>query len=323
MSASLSSQPSDRVTAEDVVLMQGLAQRIVALRPDLINPGASFGELVWIWGKEHAAIGDKWRRKLWFADTGSGEELVAWGWASMPHQMRRTDGTVKAVAAASVTFQVHPDHAELIDEVIAWFEGIAPDVDRRVIATTTDKEMLARWTAFGYELDPAAPDESEDWTRLNERSLDDIAEPTLPEGFQFRTAGEVGPEAAAQANIDAWHPSTFSLEAYEGVRSTAAFRDDLHILVEAPDGTLAASTIMWFDEANRTAEFEPVGTHPDFRRRGLAQAMLLHGMHVVRTAGATHATVACLGVPGNAALRLYESVGFRELSRDAELVKRK
>src|SRR5258707_15561589 len=98
MSESLSSQPSDLVTAEDVVLMQGLAQRMVVLRPDLINPGASFGELAWIWGKDHAAIGETWRRKLWFADTGAGEEPVAWGWASMPHQMRRTDGTVKDVA---------------------------------------------------------------------------------------------------------------------------------------------------------------------------------------------------------------------------------
>ena len=323
MSASLSSQSSDSVTGEDIVLMQGLAQRMVALRPDLINPGASFGELAWIWGKEHAAIGDKWRRKLWFADAGSGEELVAYGWASMPHQMRRTDGTVKIVADASVIFQVHPDHDGLIDEVIAWFEATAPDVDRRVITTTTDKEMLARWTAFGYESDPPAPEESEDWTRLNERTLDDIADPALPEGFRFRNASEVEPEATAQANIDAWHPSTYSLEAYEGVRSTAAYRADLHILVEAPDGTLAASTIMWFDEANRTAEFEPVGTHPGFRRLGLAQAMLLHGMHVLRANGATHATVVCLGVPGNAALRLYESVGFRELSRDTELVKRK
>ena len=102
---------------------------------------------------------------------------------------------------------------------------------------------------------------------------------------------------------------------YEGVRNTAAYRDDLHILVEAADGTLAASTIMWFDEANRTAEFEPVGTHRDFRRWGLAQAMLLHGMHVVRAGGASYATVVCLSLPGNAALQLYESLGFRELSR--------
>ncbi|MGA5560099.1 GNAT family N-acetyltransferase [Streptomyces platensis] len=43
---------------------------------------------------------------------------------------------------------------------------------------------------------------------------------------------------------------------------------------------------MWLDEANRTAEFEPVGTHPDYRRLGLGRALLLHGMHLARDAGA-------------------------------------
>jgi hypothetical protein len=56
--------------------------------------------------------------------------------------------------------------------------------------------------------------------------------------------------------------------------------------VEAPDATMAASTIMWLDEANKTVEFEPVGTHPDYRRRGLGKAMLLHGMHLALAAGA-------------------------------------
>jgi ribosomal protein S18 acetylase RimI-like enzyme len=87
---------------------------------------------------------------------------------------------------------------------------------------------------------------------------------------------------------------------------------------------MASSTIMWLDEANKTAEFEPVGTHPYYRRQGLARAMLLHGMHRARAAGATHMTVACLGAPGHPRARgLYYSVGFRELSRDAPLIKRR
>ena len=76
---------------------------------------------------------------------------------------------------------------------------------------------------------------------------------------------------------------------------------------------MAASTIMWLDEANKTAEFEPVGTHPDYQRLGLGRAMLLHGMHLVREAGASHITVACLGAPGHPKARgLYYSVGFRK-----------
>jgi hypothetical protein len=39
------------VTAADVQLMQGLAQRITAARPDLVGAGASYGEPAWIGGQ--------------------------------------------------------------------------------------------------------------------------------------------------------------------------------------------------------------------------------------------------------------------------------
>ena len=41
----------ERVTVADVRLMQGLAQRLTAARPDLVGAGASHGELPWIWGQ--------------------------------------------------------------------------------------------------------------------------------------------------------------------------------------------------------------------------------------------------------------------------------
>jgi len=49
---------------------------------------------------------------------------------------------------------------------------------------------------------------------------------------------------------------------------------------------------------------------------------MLHGMHLARPAGAIHATVVCLGAPGHPKARgLYYGLGFRELSRDAPLIK--
>jgi hypothetical protein len=50
--------------------------------------------------------------------------------------------------------------------------------------------------------------------------------------------------------------------------------------------------------------------------------MTLHGMHLARAAGATHATVVCMGAQAHSQARgLYYSLGFRELSRDAPLIK--
>jgi len=306
------------VTEADVELMQGLAQRVTAARPELLSSDASFGELAWIWGKGHASEGASWRRRLWF----SGGELVAWAWAQLPRQVTRSDGSVRDVTDAYLAYQVHPDHAGLVDEVIDWYDATAAGIERTVLPSAADELALKRWTAHGYETNEAELADDGSWTQLNVRDLTVVEQPVLPDGFRFRTADEAGPQAAVQAHMDAWAPTTYSAEAYEGVRQTAAYRGDLHVLVEAPDGTMASSTIMWLDAANRTAEFEPVGTHPDYRRLGLARAMLLHGMHLARAAGATHMTVACVGAPGHPEAReLYYSVGFRELTRDAPLIK--
>jgi GNAT superfamily N-acetyltransferase len=309
---------SELLAAADVQLMQELAQRVTAFRLDLLNTDASFGELAWIWGKGHASDGGTWVRRLWF----SGDALAAWGWAYLPHQARRSDGSVTDVTGAYLGYQVHPGHAELVDEVIGWYDAVAAGLERRVSPSAADEFALTRWAAHGYQTDPAALGDTGSWTQLNERDLTDVAEPVLPDGFRFRTADETGPEAAVQAHVDAWAPSTYTAEGYEGVRQTAAYRGDLHVLVEAPDGTMAASAIMWLDEVTKTAEFEPVGTHPGYRRMRLGTAMLLHGMHLARDAGATRMTVACLGAPGHPRARgLYYGVGFREVSRDAPLIK--
>ena len=306
------------VTAVDVQLMQGLAQRVTATRPDLIGAGASYGELAWIWGQGSTLYGATWPRRLWF----SGAELVAWGWAFLPRQVRRNDGSVKNVTGANLTYQVHPDHTKLIDDVIDWYDGLAAGLERTVCLTDAEEFARKRWAAHGYETDVEALGDDGDWTQLNERDLTDVEQPALPDGFRFRTADEAGPEAVVQAHVDAWAPSAYTAQSYENVRQTAAYRADLHVLVEAPDGTMASSTIMWFDEANKTVEFEPVGTHPGYRRLGLARAMMLHGMHLAQAADATHATVVCLGTPEHSGTkRLYFGLGFRELSRDVPLIK--
>ncbi len=298
--------------------MQGLAQRVTAARPDLVSADASYGELAWNWGKGHAALGHSWRRRLWFA----GDDLVAWGWAHLPHRVTRDDGSVREVTGAYLACQVHPDHAERVDEVIDWYDAVAAGLDRSVLPTAADRFALDRWGAHGYRTDVDALGDDGDWTQLNQRDLTDVERPALPAGFRFRTADEAGPQAAVQAHLDAWAPSSYTARSYEGVRQTAAYRGDLHVLVEAPDGTMAASAIMWLDPVNKSVEFEPVGTHPRYRRLGLGRTMLLHGMHLARAAGATHATVVCLGAPGHPKARgLYYGLGFRELSRDAPLIK--
>lgn len=168
--------------------MQGLAQRVTATHPDLVNSDASFGELAWNWGKGHNSEGATWRRRLWFHDG----DLVAWSWAQLPHQVNRDDGSTKDVPHAYLAYQVHPDHAELLDELITWYDTTATNIDRTVLPNANDSFALTRWAAHGYEPDPASLGDTGSWTQLNERNLTDPVEPLLPKGFHFRTADEAG-----------------------------------------------------------------------------------------------------------------------------------
>ena len=67
-------------------------------------------------------------------------------------------------------------------------------------------------------------------------------------------------------------------------------------------------------------EFEPVGTHPEHQRRGLGRAANLHGLRLLRAAGARDALV--FSLRSNAASEgLYRSVGFQEIAIHRQYVK--
>ncbi|GII97463.1 GNAT family N-acetyltransferase [Sinosporangium siamense] len=75
-------------------------------------------------------------------------------------------------------------------------------------------------------------------------------------------------------------------------------------------------TMVWLDQANRTAEIEPAGTAPADRRRGLARAVCLAALRAAREAGAESAVVTPRGDDGHPIpARLYRSLGFRERGR--------
>jgi GNAT superfamily N-acetyltransferase len=308
----------DTLGQNELRLMQGLAQQVMALRPELVNGDASVGELAWVWAKDVDALGRFWRHRLWYADG----RLAAWGWVHLPYRVPRGDGSFREAGTANLIWQTHPDRPELLAGILDWYDDVAASADRSLTVQSGDVRARAIVAAHGYESDAEAGADDGSWVQFNARELTEVPDPVLPAGFRFLTAAEVPAADAVRAHRDAWHPSGLTEAAFERVRRTWPYRADLHPLVAAPDGTLAATAIIWLDEATQTAEFEPVGTHRDFRRRGLGTALQLHGMHLARAAGATRMLVACLGAPAHPAARdLYYGVGFRPFTRDLPQIK--
>lgn len=308
----------ERIGAKDLRLMQELAQQVTALRPELLNADATVGELAWVWGKDCDALGPFWSHRLWLVDG----KAAAWGWVHHPYRIPREDGTFREAATANLIWQTHPDRPELLHEILDWYDEAAGDVHQLLTIQSADMAAQAIVPGHGYVFDAEAGADDGSWVQFNRRELLDLPNPVLPDGFRFVTAKDVSPADAVKAHRDAWQSSSFSEAAFARVQHTWPYRGDLHLLVEAPDGTLAATAIIWLDEATRSAEFEPVATHRDFRRRGLGTALQLHGMHLARGAGARQMLVACVGAPAHTAARnMYYGVGFRALTRDLPQIK--
>lgn len=118
--------------AADIRAMQQLASDVWRMRSDLVNVGATVGELAWIWGC-NSQFGPWFKRRFWT----EGSDLLAFGWMWPPYPMRVSVDRVETVPA-SLTWQVHPERPELMDGVLSWFDSVVPMV--REIPT------YGRWT---------------------------------------------------------------------------------------------------------------------------------------------------------------------------------
>lgn len=104
-----------------------------------------------------------------------------------------------------------------------------------------------------------------------------------------------------------------AIEFQNFTRFAPCYRPDLDLVAVASDGTFASYVGIAYDEVNRHAAFEPVCTHPNHQRHGLARTLMLEGLLRLRSLGAADVIVDTGDrVPAN---RLYDSIGFSETQR--------
>jgi hypothetical protein len=237
-----------RVTVDDVSLMQELIAECWRLDGPYV--ATHVGDLPWRL-YQHVDGTEQYEVRLW----RDGSECRAWG--------------MRALAADDVDFLVHPSSPELLNEVLAW-AGTS-----RVWALEARAEPLR---ARGYERD------GDDWYEHHIGPLNALPEPTVPEGFGLRHVEPGDLERRVDVHRAAFAPSRVVPKSYARVQAASPYRPDLDWVVEARDGRFAAFALCWLDTANGVAELEPVGTHPDFRRLGLARAVSLAAL---RASGAS------------------------------------
>lgn len=228
------------------------------------------------------------------------------------------------VRYCNLYWDIHPEAAGLGLErdMVAWASQYLPqgrrawglsteDLTLDASCRSSDTERIALLESLGFEV---LPDRS---LRMTRRLTEPIPPPNLPPGFQLRpVAGEREVEALVALHCASLTTENLSIEDRLSWMRTPDYDPDLDLVAVAPDGRLAAYCFCGISREDnaRTGRNEgftdPVATHPDFQRRGLARALLLTGMRLLHERGADWAVLSTLG--DNIAMqRTAGAVGFQ------------
>ncbi len=144
-----------------------------------------------------------------------------------------------------------------------------------------------------------------------------IVVPHVPAGFSVRhVAGEHEVEALVALHRAAFGTKMMTVEERLAMMRVPDYDPALDLVAVALDGRLAATCMcsISHEENVRTGRKEgytdPIATHPDFQRQGLAKALLLTGFHKLKQRGIE---TAVLGTSSEniAMQRTAQAVGFR------------
>jgi mycothiol synthase len=264
------------------------------------------GDLSW-WLYYPPLEGDFWHHIYLWDDTDQPGKLLAWALISPDW--------------VGIDVYVQPElrGSPLAQEMYIWAEEQATRIARQngkptiyVLWVFHDDEILGcHFRERGFQL-------KRGYMHLN-RSIDETISPSQVDA-EFIVRGCKGiPEVAgrAKAQYGAFE-STAKFERYverfTHFMHSPVYDPELDIVAVRQDGQVGAFCIVWTDPVNRVGLFEPVGTHPDFQRRGLGRAVMLEGLRRLKERGMKEAIVSTFE-DNPAAIKFYESAGFQVINR--------
>ncbi|HEX5944572.1 MAG TPA: GNAT family N-acetyltransferase [Anaerolineales bacterium] len=103
-------------------------------------------------------------------------------------------------------------------------------------------------------------------------------------------------------------------EAFASIQQSPSNVHDLHLNVLNEQNQITAFCSVWLDRDNNVAEFEPVGTLPQFQKQGLGAALMAYACNRLREIGCARANVESWS-ESIGANKLYSACGFVEQDR--------
>jgi mycothiol synthase len=200
-----------------------------------------------------------------------------------------TGGLVACVIRGThlTNVQISYDYRFLENEVFMWAEENL--LDQKPVITMVydwDMERQALLTDRGYR---------------NEGEIEDVRiydltqnypQAALPTGYRITTLAEYGSSTDLIELVNNVWGVSLNEAWFRGKSSAPGYSLAHKLLVVSPEGQLAAYSLFWLYPINKTAEIDPIGTHPDHRQRGLARALVLESFKRMRENGTEYAYIA-------------------------------
>lgn len=247
-----------------------------------------------------------WQHIFLWDDPANSQRLLAWG-LLMPW------------SAFDVFVQPELCNSPWAIDVNNWMEEKSVEIARqkghtylqRTNVAETDKCLREYLCGRGFQHVP------EDMLAMRCSLERELPQPGLSEGYALRPVTEINADSRGVAQHAAFQssaPLQEYLQKYGHFMASPGYPHGCDWAAIAPDERVAAFCIVWPDVVSRTGQIEPVGTHPDFQRKGLGKAVMLAGMQYLQSLGMLSARI-CVLADNPAAIKLYESVGFHTVNR--------
>ena len=259
----------------------------------------------WNWGRYHPCVFEE-------KDPEKTAEHIRF-WENAVGVWEDGDGQIVGLVSTElpfhneeIFFQQRPGYDFLLDEMFEYAESTLGDPKTkrlRMAIYEYDEPLQAAAAKRGYRKGPNSISHNAEFP------ITKIPEKNLPEGFEVRSMAEGG-DLALRCKVQGLgfnHPDPaewMTPTEYREVQQAPDYREDFDLYVVGPDGEYVTCCIIWFDDFNNIGFFEPVCTHPDFRRKGFGREVMMEGIRRVAALGATTVYV-------GSSQEFYKAIGFQ------------
>lgn len=158
----------------------------------------------------------------------------------------------------------------------------------------------------------------EPWTPLRR----DLTEPVQDPGVRIEVVGPEQAHVFAAVHRSAFDGSSFTDERWHAMAAGLPYADARCLVAYDGRGDAVAAVTVWSAGPGRPGLLEPMGVHPEHRRRGHGEAITVAAAAALKEMGSSSANV-CTPSSNVGAVATYKSAGFeqrpevRDLYRDA------